>query len=80
MSVNVTHCSRAEPAECNSNMMFKCASGGGACVPWEYYCDGHADCADASDEQACRHATADPERATTAPPAVTPAHHRSLSH
>lgn len=34
----------------------------GACLPWEYYCDGHADCADASDERAC----ADPP--STPPP------------
>ncbi|VVC90249.1 unnamed protein product [Leptidea sinapis] len=34
--------------------MFACSDGAGACVPWEYYCDGHADCADASDELACR--------------------------
>ncbi|XP_041974246.1 low-density lipoprotein receptor-related protein 1 [Aricia agestis] len=43
--------------EC-SNTMFKCASGG--CVPYEYYCDGHADCADVSDEAACRPAPSTP--------------------
>ncbi|XP_045532091.1 very low-density lipoprotein receptor-like [Pieris brassicae] len=57
-----------EPVECSS-VMFKCTNG--ACVPWEYYCDGHADCTDASDELACR----GPARHTTSTTA-TPARRR----
>ncbi|OWR53521.1 putative very low-density lipoprotein receptor [Danaus plexippus plexippus] len=37
---------------------FRC--GPGACVPWEYVCDGHADCKDAADERACPAAPAPP--------------------
>ncbi|XP_063833945.1 prolow-density lipoprotein receptor-related protein 1-like [Ostrinia nubilalis] len=60
-----------ESADCDSNLMFKCAeSGGGACVPWEYYCDGHADCADASDERACASPAPSP---ASAEPATTTA-------
>lgn len=40
----------AEQQEC-TDMMYRCASGG--CVPWEYYCDGRADCSDASEERGC---------------------------
>ncbi|XP_045484331.1 low-density lipoprotein receptor-related protein 1B [Pieris rapae] len=54
-----------ESVECSS-VMFKCTNG--ACVPWEYYCDGHADCADASDEVACR-GPARHTTSTTAAPA-----------
>ncbi|XP_046973357.1 prolow-density lipoprotein receptor-related protein 1 [Vanessa cardui] len=52
-----------ESEPCGSGS-FRCANG--ACVPWEFYCDGHADCADASDERACP--------ASPAPPARRPAH------
>ncbi|CAB3232339.1 unnamed protein product [Arctia plantaginis] len=38
-----------------SGLTFACDNG--ACLPWEFYCDGHADCADASDERACRDAS-----------------------
>ncbi|KAH9629926.1 hypothetical protein HF086_017441 [Spodoptera exigua] len=38
--------------------MFPCDNG--ACLPWDYYCDGHADCADASDERACADVTTPP--------------------
>lgn len=45
-----------------SAAMFPCDNG--ACLPWDYYCDGHADCADASDERACADvSTAPPRRA-----------------
>lgn len=66
----------AEPAECSSNLMFKCAVGEGACVPWEYYCDGHADCADASDEHGCKYSTS-PSPSPSSPPHTTrrPHHH-----
>ncbi|XP_047540379.1 prolow-density lipoprotein receptor-related protein 1-like [Vanessa atalanta] len=56
-----------ESETCGSGS-FRCANG--ACVPWEFYCDGHADCADASDERACP--------ASPAPPAPRrPAHAHS---
>ncbi|CAH0403273.1 unnamed protein product [Chilo suppressalis] len=51
--------------------MFSC--GRGSCVPWEYYCDGHADCADASDEASCATATTADTDTTTA--ASTHHHH-----
>ncbi|XP_068625234.1 prolow-density lipoprotein receptor-related protein 1 [Battus philenor] len=46
-----------ERPECGS-AQFRCANG--ACLPWEYYCDGRADCADASDERGCREAPPTP--------------------
>lgn len=52
-------CRCAESESCGSGS-FRCANG--ACVPWEFYCDGHADCADASDERACPAAPAAPAR------------------
>lgn len=52
--------------------MFACDNG--ACLPWEYHCDGRADCADASDERACRDRLPDP---TPAPPHEH--HHRSVT-
>ncbi|CAH2098009.1 unnamed protein product [Euphydryas editha] len=48
-----------ETESCGSGS-FRCANG--ACVPWEFYCDGHADCADASDERACPSTPATPPR------------------
>ncbi|KAJ2938967.1 hypothetical protein O0L34_g17783 [Tuta absoluta] len=67
-------CGRDDPSderdcrnlEC-SDSMFRCTNG--ACLPWEYYCDGHADCADASDERACRAAPPSP---SPAPPRRPP--------
>ncbi|XP_063629184.1 prolow-density lipoprotein receptor-related protein 1-like [Cydia splendana] len=47
-------CKATENAECHP-LMFRCPNGG--CVPWEYYCDGRADCADGGDEQRCRGVT-----------------------
>lgn len=49
-----------------SKLTFACDNG--ACLPWELYCDGHADCADASDERACRDASSARPSLPTPPP------------
>ena len=51
-----------------SAAMFPCDNG--ACLPWDYYCDGRADCADASDERAC----ASTSPAPAPPPRASHAH------
>ncbi|CAG5013242.1 unnamed protein product [Parnassius apollo] len=62
-----------EVPECGSTM-FRCENG--ACVPWEYYCDGRADCADASDERGCRDPPAEPPTPPPRPRRPDRLHHR----